>query len=371
MQRSAEALARSGMTVSVLVARVESDLRPDGVTLHHSPLLFKAEASMDERFGTAFDAGTPDVVHLNQLDQREVVEHLRHRTPVVISAHGFMFCTARVHYFGPGQECQRAHGPGCVAHLGRCGHTRNPLRLPAQYRESSRTLDAFRVADMVVSYSTSVNRHLAVNGLQRRAVVPYFPTIEPRLGSGHERRRRVVCAGRVTAPKGVDTLVRAAARVEGEFVICGDGWALESAKRLARRLGLSERVRFTGWLGPDELAEQFAEASIVVVPSHWPEPFGLVGIEAFAAGRPVIASATGGIGDWLQDGLSGRMVAAGDHDALADALNELLADPERQRAMGAVGKATVAERFSVDTHLQAIRNAYTSARATWERTGTA
>jgi glycosyltransferase involved in cell wall biosynthesis len=80
----------------------------------------------------------------------------------------------------------------------------------------------------------------------------------------------------------------------------------------------------------------------------------------------VIASATGGIGDWLQDGLSGRMVAAGDHHALADALNELLADPERQRAMGAVGKAAVAERFSVDTHLQAIRNAYNSARAAWE-----
>ena len=367
MQRSAEALARSGMQVSVLVARVESDLRPDGVELHHSPLLFKTEAPMAERFGAAFDKGVPDVVHLNQLDHRDVVEHVRRSAPVVVGAHVFMFCTGRVHYFRPGQECQRAHGPGCVVHLGRCAHTRNPLRLPAQYRESSRTLDAFRAADLVVSYSTSVNRHLAANGLERRAVVPYFPTIEPKLGSGHEQRRRVVCAGRVTTPKGVDTLVRAAARVEGEFVICGEGWALESVKRLAQRLGLSDRVRFTGWLGPDELAEQFAEASVVVVPSHWPEPFGLVGIEAFAAGRPVIASATGGIGDWLQDGLSGRMVTAGDHDALADALNELLADPERQREMGAVGKATVAERFSPDAHLQAIRNAYASARANWER----
>jgi glycosyltransferase involved in cell wall biosynthesis len=248
----------------------------------------------------------------------------------------------------------------------RCGHARNPARLPAQYHDATRTLEALLAADLVVSYSTSVNRHLAVNGLRRRVVVPYFPTVTPRIGSGHDSRRRVLFAGRVTAPKGIDTLVRAASLVEAEFVVCGDGWGLAKAKRLARRLGVEQRVSFTGWLTPDELAEQYAEASLVALPSLWPEPFGLVGIEAFAAGRPVVASATGGIGDWLQDGLSGVCVAAGEADALAGALDDLLADPQRQAAMGALGKATVAERFSLDTHLLAIRAAYASARAAWE-----
>jgi glycosyltransferase involved in cell wall biosynthesis len=364
IQRSSEVLAESGLQVSVLVARIESEERPAGVTLHESPRLFDAEASMRERFSDALDAG-PEVIHLNQLDEREVVDFLRPNAPVVISAHGFMACTARVHYFRPGQECQRAHGPVCVAHLARCGHTRNPTRLPGQYREASRTLDALLAADLVVSYSTAVNRHLAVNGLRRRVVVPYFPTVTPRTGSGHESRRRVVFAGRVTAPKGVDTLIHAAAMLDAEFVVCGDGWGLEKAKKLARRLGVEQRVSFTGWLAPEELAEQFAEASIVVVPSLWPEPFGLVGIEAFAAGRPVIASATGGITDWLQDGLSGICVAPGDAGALAQSLGELLADPVRQSEMGRIGKATVAERFSLATHLQAIRAAYSSARAVW------
>ena len=53
------------------------------------------------------------------------------------------------------------------------------------------------------------------------------------------------------------------------------------------------------------------------MPSLWPEPFGLVGIEALAAGRPVVASATGGIGDWLEDGVGGLMVPPGDPGALA------------------------------------------------------
>jgi glycosyltransferase involved in cell wall biosynthesis len=365
IQRSAAALAKAGIEVSVLVARVESDEAPEGVKLIVSPRLFREEAPLEERFGEALD-GAPEVVHLNQLDSRAVVERLRRVAPVVTSAHGFMACTAREHYFGPGQECQRAHGPGCVAHLPRCAHATNPLRLPGQYREASRTLAALAAADLVVSYSTAVNRHLAVNGLRRRAVVPYFPTIEPRQGSGHEHRRRVVFAGRVTKPKGIDTFVRAAAQVEGEFVVCGDGRALPGARRLAERLGLNdEHIRFTGWLDPDGLAEQFAEASIVAIPSLWPEPFGLVGIEAFAAGRPAVASATGGIGDWLQDGLSGICVPAGDDRALAAALAELLADPERQRRMGEFGRQTVAERFSIETHLAALRSAYGAAREHW------
>lgn len=365
IQRSAATLAQSGMEVSVLAARLESEERPAGVKLIHSPDLFHEQVPLEERFAEALSGPAPDVVHLNQLDSKEVVDFLRVRAPVIISAHGFMACTARVHYFRPGQECQRAHGPGCVANLPRCAHTWNPRRLPAQYVEASRTLQALHAADLLVSYSTSVNRHLAVNGLQRRVVVPYFPTVTPRHGSGHEQRRRVLFAGRVTKPKGVDTFVRAAKDVDGEFLVCGDGWGLTGAQRLTRKLGLEQRVTFTGWQDPDALAEQYAEASIVVIPSLWPEPFGLVGIEAFAAGRPVIASATGGIGDWLQDGLSGVCVPAGDPGALAGALTELLADPARQQRMGEFGRATVAERFSPSTHLAAIRAAYATARAVW------
>ena len=103
----------------------------------------------------------------------------------------------------------------------------------------------------------------------------------------------------------------------------------------------------------------------MVVPSIWPEPFGLVGIEALAAGRPVVASATGGIVDWLQDGVNGLAVAPGSPRALASALNELLADPARQQTMGAAGKRMVAERFTPERHVSALLQAYATARATW------
>jgi glycosyltransferase involved in cell wall biosynthesis len=102
----------------------------------------------------------------------------------------------------------------------------------------------------------------------------------------------------------------------------------------------------------------------------WPEPFGLVGIEGFAAGRPAVASATGGTADWLQDGVSGLLVRPGDAGALARALNELLDDPERQREMGEAGRAHVDANFSPDRHLSVLLDAYRAARERFHARGT-
>jgi glycosyltransferase involved in cell wall biosynthesis len=175
----------------------------------------------------------------------------------------------------------------------------------------------------------------------------------------------VVFAGRIVATKGIDVLIRAARQVNGEFVICGDGGRLGEMRALARELDLEDRIHFKGWLDPDELAREFADASAVVVPSLWPEPFGIVGIEAFAAGRPAVGSATGGIPEWLQDGVTGMCVPPGDELRLAQALDELLADPERQRAMGLAGRELVAARFSEERHLEALLQAYQRADTNW------
>ena len=237
--------------------------------------------------------------------------------------------------------------------------------LPKRYRNASRRAEAFRDADLVVSYSRAVDRHLAINSMSRRRIVPLTVTIAPTPAVGSATTRRVVFAGRIVAQKGLAVLIRAARHVDAEFVICGDGRELERMRKLARRTGVDDRVRFRGWLDSEQLAQELANASVVVVPSLWPEPFGLVGIEALSAGRPVIASATGGVEEWLEDGISGLCVKPGDVEELTRALNELLSDPERQRTMGLAGRETVNRRFSPERHLAAILEAYEYARATW------
>jgi glycosyltransferase involved in cell wall biosynthesis len=403
VQESARLLAERGLRVMVVAAKVDPDLHVPGVTAHRSTELFRAHAPIDARLGAAASA-SPDVIHLHQLDDPDVVAALRRKAPVVVSAHGYTACTAGVHYFRPGQECARAHGPGCAANLALrgCAHVRDPRPLPASYRQTTRALDALRGADLAVAYSSAVERHLAVNGVARRAVIPLFVTLAPcpprephptrgpheshqphptqepheppppcephepqRLGDNHAMRR-VLFAGRVVKPKGLGVLIRAMRTVDAELVVCGDGMQLTAMRKLARRVGVDRRVRFRGWLDPAQLARELANASIVAIPSLWPEPFGLVGIEALAAGRPVVASLTGGIPDWLEDGVTGVGVQPGDVRGLARALDALLADPERQQAIGATGREMVAARFSPERHVEALLESYRAARVSWE-----
>lgn len=364
VQRGAELLARAGSRVTVLVARIESDERISGVDVLESEKLFDREAPVNARLGDALSMDA-DVIHVHQVDDPALTEALRARAPIVMSAHGYPACTSGVYYFRPGQECTRGHGPGCGPNLiaRGCAHRRNPMHLPTQYATATRGLRTLRSADLVVSYSTSVDRHLAANEIRERMIVPYFPTMAATAAGGHADRRRVVFAGRMTRPKGAHVLLRAARSVDAEFVFCGDGAHLEWMRRLARRYGLEQRARFTGWLSADDLARELSEASVVALPSVWPEPFGLVGIEGFAAGRPAVASATGGIGDWLQDGVSGLLVPPDDSRALARALEELLGDPERQARMGAAGRAHTLANFSPERHMRELLRGYARAKS--------
>jgi glycosyltransferase involved in cell wall biosynthesis len=369
-EASAAALADEGLEVRVLTAHAVDGAREGRVEVLLAPRLTDRDAPVEARLGHALTA-PPDVIHLHQLDDPDVVRALRRLAPVVISAHGFTACTSDVYYFGPGEKCTRRHGPGCIPNLALrgCAHTRDPRPLPGAYRATTRAVEALRLADLAVAHGSAVDSHLAANGIEPRCTIPLFTTLEPVQRADQEGRRRVLFAGRVVPPKGLHVLVHAAREVDAEFVVCGEGWQLPRIQRLARRLGVAERFSFRGWLEPQELAGELAQASVVALPSLWPEPFGLVGIEALASSRPVVASATGGIPDWLDDGVSGLLVKPGDAHALADALNELLGDPQRRRAMGEAGRVAVAERFSRERHVEAILGAYRQARETWRRAG--
>jgi len=365
LMRSAAALARTGVKVSVLVGRVESDERFPGVELHHSPMLYKTDA-MAPRFDEAL-AGEPEVVHLNQLDDLDVLAYLRRRAAVLVSAHGYLSCASGEHYFRAGDGCRRAHGPGCVPNLllRGCAHRWNVTSYPADLRRAGHATRVLREADAAIAYSHAMDAHLRAAGVARRHVVPYFPTLDP-APSGGGSRRRVLFAGRLVPSKGGETLLRAIAKLDAELVVCGDGVQARRLRSLADKLGISGRVDFRGWLGPAELAREFAEAAVVAVPSLWPEPFGLVGIEGFAASRPAVGRATGGIPEWLEHGVSGFTVPAGKPRPLADALGQLLDDEALRRAMGEAGRESVAARYSPASHLAAVGAAYAAARAHWE-----
>ncbi|OLR92440.1 glycosyltransferase [Actinokineospora bangkokensis] len=95
-----------------------------------------------------------------------------------------------------------------------------------------------------------------------------------------------------------------------------------------------------------QIMAAMAAAAVVVVPSRWPEPQGLVAVEALAAGTPVVASRIGGLQELVEDGVTGLLVPPGDPDALAAALDDLLDDPARRARMGEAGRVSARGYFA-------------------------
>jgi SAM-dependent methyltransferase len=157
---------------------------------------------------------------------------------------------------------------------------------------------------------------------------------------------RLLYVGRLHAWKGVDTLLRALPSLppQATLALYGRGGRAEGERlmALADSLGVSDRVTF-GSLDRDELVAKYLGADVVVFPSEWPEPFGLVPLEAMACGTPVVATAVGGSGEYLRDGYNAVLYPAGDPAALAAAVRRLHVDPDLRSRVVRGGHTTAGE----------------------------
>jgi glycosyltransferase involved in cell wall biosynthesis len=163
---------------------------------------------------------------------------------------------------------------------------------------------------------------------------------------------RLLFVGRLAAVKGLRVLFEALTRARGAGVsltVIGDGPERAHAEAEAERIG---DISLIGYQSQDAVAKAFADADALVLPS-FAEGVPVVLMEAMAAGLPVIATRVGGVGELVQDGVSGLLVAPGDVDALHDAIMALARDSTRRKAMGEVGAATV--RAAFDSHTEAAR----------------
>lgn len=109
------------------------------------------------------------------------------------------------------------------------------------------------------------------------------------------------------------------------------------------------------------MSEHLNATSVVVVPSVWPEPFGLVGLEAMTCSKPVVAFDTGGISDWLKDGCNGYLVPVKRADLLAERIDSLLRDHHLAVKMGAEGLRIATDRFSKERHFQRLLSVFEAA----------
>ncbi|TKK90822.1 glycosyltransferase family 1 protein [Herbidospora galbida] len=237
-------------------------------------------------------------------------------------------------------------------------------------------------ADVIVSTCPDEVDELVRMGIARHRtqVVPcgvdldrFHPGVPP---AERPDRPRLLSIGRLVPRKGVDTIIAALPYLPGVELVVGGGLPLadlhrdEEATRLratADRLGVADRVIFTGQVARDDVPGLMRSATAVVcVP--WYEPFGMVVLEAMACGVPVIASAVGGQQDTVVDGVTGLLVAPRRPESLAEAVGRLLDDPARSAAYGIAGADRASARYSWDRVARETVAAYRQAMRRRERT---
>lgn len=322
-------------------------------------------------------SGPPDVILLHTRKSWTLAPALHSFAPTLAYAHDYAFvCPASVAYFRfSRQACDLPPGLHCLAnaYLKGC-NSRRPDRNVANLRAVRTSIASSRHLHGILVGSQFVKDRMILAGVREDFihVLPYF---SPREGPAEvdysgEDPNLILYLGRIAEPKGIDLLVEALALLppERRLLIAGEGYYQVEVERLIQEKGLGDRVEFAPYFGFDDgaaKAEQaYRSAAVVVVPSVWPEPFGLVGLEAFSFGKPSVAFDVGGIREWLDDGTVGLLARPGDAHDLADKLGRLLDDTPYRRQLGRQGREHVRARFSFDAHWRRFLEICTSTGVT-------
>jgi len=309
----------------------------------------------------------PDVVHVHGLGGADRIfgylEPLHRLVPLVFYFHNHsLYCPGGMKFYPRSQEiCRISSGTACLWHT--FYHRCNSWRPPVIWKSMVRSIYAKRnaaLADRILVASSYVKDCAIQNGFSKHSItiLPYFtdlPSIDE-----YPDENQILFSGRIVRTKGLDLLLEALSYVREKFtlIVAGDGPDLERSQVLCRQLGLDDTVRFVGWCDPDSHAGNYRQASLLVVPSVWPEPFGMVGIEAMSYGKPVVAFNVGGIPEWLEDGATGFLVKPYDVKEMAEKINYLLEHPDVAHQMGMRGRTRVEQEFNRETHITRLLEIY-------------
>lgn len=178
-------------------------------------------------------------------------------------------------------------------------------------------------------------------------------------------RDELLFVGRLDRQKGAEVALRALARLAGPAAavplrVVGGGPDEAALRRLAGDLGVADRVRWDGQVPQADLADRYRRAAVLVVPGR-DEGFGLVAVEGQLSGAPVVAAASGGLLDVVDDGQTGRTFPPGQPEALARTVEEVLADPEATARMAATARERAAARFGTAASASAYAAVYAEA----------
>jgi glycosyltransferase involved in cell wall biosynthesis len=291
--------------------------------------------------------------------------------PAIFTVHNHsLYCPSGTKYLSSQQTvCQHNFSYlGCLwgKLSAQCG-TRRPGRVIGEFQHTQGVLKICRQLKVTfIANSHYVRTQLINHGVPPdRTVTLHCGISLPKTATNPlslevHKNQRILFVGRIVPDKGLEWLLKTLVHTQPQIHldIAGEGWDRPRLEKLANSLGLTQRITWHGWCQTDKLNRLYQECLAVIFPSIWPEPAGLVTLEAYAHYRPVIASAVGGIPEYLQEQETGILVEANDVHKLAAAIDELATNYPKGYNMGTRGHALLLDKFTIDAHKQNLQEIY-------------
>jgi glycogen(starch) synthase len=232
-----------------------------------------------------------------------------------------------------------------------------------------------RDADWVTACSEFVLNNVRdlVPEIGQRSSIIYNATEQPSCPSGRsepESPVAILCLGRLVREKGFDIALAAFARIRGRFpelrlIVAGDGPEKARLEQQAAELSIADVVRFTGWIAPEAVADLMNSSAMLVVPSRWQEPFGLIAIEAAFLAKPIVAARVGGLPEIIEHEQSGLLIDPENSSALADAIVYLVTHPDAARRLGEAARSRAQRLFAWERYVDAHDALYRKLVSDW------
>lgn len=312
----------------------------------------------------------PDLIYLNKCLSDPLLELLlESKIPTIRMFHDHeVYCMRGYKYFPWSREvCHRKAGPCCLipchAFVQRDRSKGEYGMRWVSYTQKMRLIQLDQQLNAFFVGSHYMRDELILQGYDKERM-SIFPPIAPPPAILKQPQMApnnvILFLGQIVRGKGVDCLLRAVAKLQSPFklVVAGEGTHLPYCRQLAAELGVAGHVEFVGYKPHAQLEPYFRAATLAVVPSVWPEPFGMVGLEFMHQGLPIVAFDSGGISDWLKDGHNGFLVPWMDIDIMAQRMDYLLQNKEEALQLGLNGQSFVRDHFDFTRYVERLASKF-------------
>lgn len=323
-------------------------------------------------FQRIFDSFQPDLIHAHTRRASHVLDFLLGHAPMCQFIHDQSYYCGGGHRMVRGHRpCHRAHGWMCLVHnyLQGCGG-RNPRNNWLWWKGTEFFQPVKRHPTIrLQAASRLVQQGLEENGFPSDRIDLIPLASEPATLPDLREPGRILIPGRLAREKGVHVALDALAPLKDlpwRLSMPGQGPELEPLRRRAAEMGLAERLELPGEIDAAAMEREYARCDLVVFPVLRFEPFGLIGTEALAHGKPIVAFGGGGVEEWLADGESGLRVSERTPTALGAAIRRVLTEPGLRDRLAA-GAVRRYPQFHPDAYLDRLERSYERTRAGWLR----